>query len=472
MGGDKFVEMDLAERFSARGIWWLPGAEEQHISGELVYDPSEGIHLELEGILSNEEGTRVSISKNIEVLHGITILGERCSLFRGGITRESEGTHRLSTQSLFFNEFAVGKTHIDSENTEFNLAKISVSDFDAWMARSPFSHDRIKEERISRLSYKLPEQLEFDLNPIPFSFFLSAEISHTAGLNYQNIRYSDFLLIRTSNPSPIKDFHKLAHQFSVFLSLFTGRYQYIHRFEVCTNETYFEKDDVWDREYSQIYYKQYGTPHSKAFQWFDIPFRFSEISEDFPKLLGIWFEESDELRTIYQIFFSTLVDRRSTTEYRFLALIQALECYDRSQGSSKYLSVEDYEIVRTKLCQAIPNDLPRDLKDALRSRIRFGNEWSLRKRLTNLIQSVPNSILPKIITDPKNFIARVVETRNYLTHRDPILHKDSLTSFDLLDAADKLQLLVRCVLLLRIGMKAELIANALQNHQQFRNTFS
>ncbi|MDN5873075.1 MAG: hypothetical protein L0H29_01670, partial [Sinobacteraceae bacterium] len=49
-----------------------------------------------------------------------------------------------------------------------------------------------------------------------------------------------------------------------------------------------------------------------------------------------------------------------------------------------YMSPEDYEAVRHALATAIPSSVGADHREALKSRIKYGNELSLRKRINGL----------------------------------------------------------------------------------------
>lgn len=78
----------------------------------------------------------------------------------------------------------------------------------------------------------------------------------------------------------------------------------------------------------------------------------------------------------------------------------------------------EYETVKDGLVRAIPEGVAEDHRDALRSRIRYGNQFSLRRRLTELLTRIPPVAMDVIAPDPGKFVSDLVESRNYYTHYD------------------------------------------------------
>jgi hypothetical protein len=59
--------------------------------------------------------------------------------------------------------------------------------------------------------------------------------------------------------------------------------------------------------------------------------------------------------------------------------------------------------------------IPKDIRDVYKQRLRYMNEYSLRKRLNQILDML-GDITTTIIPDTKGFTDSVVRTRNYLTH--------------------------------------------------------
>jgi hypothetical protein len=70
------------------------------------------------------------------------------------------------------------------------------------------------------------------------------------------------------------------------------------------------------------------------------------------------------------------------------------------------------------LLPAIPASLDPSLQDALRSRIKYGNEYSLRKRLALMCEEHKRA-LDAVAPNISRFIGPIVDLRNLLTHFPP-----------------------------------------------------
>jgi len=67
----------------------------------------------------------------------------------------------------------------------------------------------------------------------------------------------------------------------------------------------------------------------------------------------------------------------------------------------------------------IPDNINADFKKSLQARLRYGNEFSLRTRLREVIRRIKNILDFEFVTSGKKrdeFINKVVDTRNYWTH--------------------------------------------------------
>src|SRR5690606_33865056 len=103
----------------------------------------------------------------------------------------------------------------------------------------------------------------------------------------------------------------------------------------------------------------------------------------------------------------------------FLTLAQAFETYHRRMYGGEYMSQNQFEIVRQTVTQAIPKGLASDHRDSLKNRIKFGYQYSLRKRIKLILTEVLNpykDIVIRIVGDYSEFNKKLVDTRNYLTH--------------------------------------------------------
>jgi hypothetical protein len=70
-----------------------------------------------------------------------------------------------------------------------------------------------------------------------------------------------------------------------------------------------------------------------------------------------------------------------------------------------------------EIVKSIPDTIDPDFKEGLKSRIKFGYEYSLRRRIKELFRN-NNNFLNDFIVDAETFQKEIVDTRNYYTHYD------------------------------------------------------
>ena len=150
-------------------------------------------------------------------------------------------------------------------------------------------------------------------------------------------------------------------------------------------------------------------------------------------------------------------------------LIQALEAFHRASGIDKYVSDDSYAPMQTALVDAIPSSIASDFRTAMKARLKYGNEFSLRKRLTLISKRVPKDLWAFITNDDPKFVTRVVTTRNYLTHRDESQKDDVMEFAAIFNAAESLKLLIAFLLLTETGIEAKKVAEVILSHWKYKN---
>ena len=137
-----------------------------------------------------------------------------------------------------------------------------------------------------------------------------------------------------------------------------------------------------------------------------------------------------------------------------------------------YLSEKDYKVVYDALHMAIPPSIPQGLRDSLISKLKYGNEISLRNRLKELLNGlIWDDCLINFIKNRGQFIAAVVDTRNYLVHYDKSLEENALTASGLSHCNELLRLVLFVLLYQHIGIPTDLVSNAIRDKGPFRYYF-
>ncbi len=115
-------------------------------------------------------------------------------------------------------------------------------------------------------------------------------------------------------------------------------------------------------------------------------FTLSAIEANFEVYLRNWIEKFDLLAPSINLYFSVLYNPHSYAEVKFLSLAQAIETYHRRVFGGKYLSDKEYHSsIFLKLIDAIPNVIDKDFLTSLKSRLHYGNEYSFRTRIREIV---------------------------------------------------------------------------------------
>jgi len=179
-----------------------------------------------------------------------------------------------------------------------------------------------------------------------------------------------------------------------------------------------------------------------------------------PEVLELW----DVIRDVY---FGVLYKGLRVPRFQFLALTQVLESYHRRKLGGEYLSEADYEAIKNALIQAIPNTVARDHKDSLKNRIKYGYQYSLRTRFSQLLELIPDNIqtVLGISSGDAIYKDRIIVTRNYFTHYDPNDKSPIFNDQELLQANSRL---AHMIVTLILKEELELPENVIQGFMEYR----
>ena len=152
-------------------------------------------------------------------------------------------------------------------------------------------------------------------------------------------------------------------------------------------------------------------------------------------------------------------------------LAHALEAYHRRLFDGEYMTEEEYDPIETTLIDAIPQNISAEHRDSLKSRIKYGYQYSLRTRLKNLLSEVlaeQSEATKTIVGNQPNFIKRLVETRNYFTHLDGEANSAVLKTDELYEFTLNVRLLLQICFLKEMEFPANEISRILNNNWKYK----
>jgi len=183
-----------------------------------------------------------------------------------------------------------------------------------------------------------------------------------------------------------------------------------------------------------------------------------------------WLARSEQGALASNVYFGSQLLVSPAVDVKFLAVVQALESYHRSVGTGVYMDQEEFD---KAIQQAtLPDVFQGDHRQSLKNCLKYGNEHSLRKRLTDMLGRLPEAVQMWVAGDVRRFVNRIVDTRNYLTHYDHDAQRHAYDGGDLFVAAERLRVLLVANFLLDLGIGDEKLPDVLERSKEFRHWLS
>lgn len=431
--------------FTARklaGQWWLPETPNQRIGGILTYDPAEGLQLDLHGTLiaiqPGPNGTRHNPIRILGQTTDGTVTLHKC--MRAGYSLQMMAgfsTSRYVAQVAFVGD------HLDYANEpRFADVGFSFTGLDEWLNREIGSHEFVEDGETISLSRE--EDVTVDVPAIQANMVVSSWRSGPSWPAHTSIevRGGTSIHIRpTGGPQSWSFFEKTAFQIQNMLSLLGGGPAVVDR---CVS---------WDPEHPGAGLVILDAPRRSSRpalpNRFFMPYTPGQGPPDFGECLRRWMAMQEQVKEVTDLLSVLHRESRLLLNVRFQFLVQALESYHRQRHPGTYMPDDQYEGVKQSLAVAIPNNVTESHRAALRSRIRFGNEYSLMRRLEGLWNLLPAPSQNRISTDPDTFLRRVKETRDYFAHFDPTI--PHMTNQEIASALPRLEAFATAMVALELG---------------------
>ncbi len=465
------------ESFEHMGYWWLPGEPNEPISdlpdraipGKLSFDPATGGILELLGNLDIEDPYRINIWKKYEIIQGIESGSGKCVTLQGCFVTSISHRDTFSEIKMIVNYIFTGYDYwFDSvEDIEFDNLTVGYTYLNDWMFQKNFDYD-LKRTDYKRMldysiSYTTPEPIEIPLENATIELWAAASTSSSI----TEISLKDKYRITITPREPKRFFEYLTFiKFHLpnFLTLATGRTNFPLNVAGIVSK---------DRGGMSIFYKVQGyVDKDRQVSLWSMLFTFKDVEEDLPKYLLNWIRKSEKLEAAYNLFFRKQYSKVVVLDSELLSLAQALEAYHRNVYGGEYLSKEDYEPIRIALIDAIPDCVDDKHRASLEGTFKYGYQYSLRTRLREVFDEVlseQSDDLKKLVGNPADFIHRLVETRNYFTHRDGEPSSAVLSDDELYTFTRRMRMLLQICFLEEMEFPPNEITRLLNANQEYQN---
>lgn len=437
-----------------------------------------GTGLILNGILNLDEETGeldlfsdepLSLPYNTDVVYGKTYQGAAFTLYgcsiQGGRTSsfvhdyESKYTYKISCNYILEGANFTAEQEILVKEVYF-----SVTNLNKWAFQNAVdiklddsSEYIITTNPIDDITHK-NEEFEFTIRYITLADY---NYRFTSSLKIStNVQ----LILKFKNPTSLKRAHILIYKVRDFFSLCINSNTYIDYISAAPHYITPQQVEMPIKVYGQAieFGKNEKVEELKNYHSY---ISLEHIKKDFNTCMKNWFEKSEKLKPVIDLYLS-LNYHRTSYERHFLNLVQALEAYHRLTRKNQVLPKDEH----VKKMESIIANVPEEHQEWVKGKLAFSNEPSLHERLEELLTPTGKSDSPdyeakyhhlfrlrnkkkiEIIRDIKN-------TRNYNTHFDERLLKKSLKGEELYQLILLLSLMMEYYLLMELEIEENIIVD-------------
>ena len=451
--------MRMNEELRKSGNFWLPASPTHTIPGTLVISDGGRVELEIVGTLEppeifieaiNNNRQPERINGNIESFGHLTLLG---CFYRN---RNPNISGQISKSRIQANKLVLGASYGENEPLLFNTLQFSIEGLNEWVGINGFSSNIEFDSKSISLSYKLPENISFQLTDgvqLDIGFSVSTPsfpVSQTA-----TIEQKTYFKLRSSSPLELDELLNLAFQLTTFVGFGLDATVSLGSVTATADDLVQDLGEgkTIPHKFEIIYQSLPFAKEPPKIEWFNMLFGFGSVRERFSDVLKNWFSAYDNIGPALNLYFSVTTGDQKFLENQFLALAQCLETYHRRTSTEKLMDNE----VFSSLLETIMQGCPEEHKDWLTARLQFGNDLSLSMRIKKIID--PFKQLLGSSNDRSSLIRSIVNTRNYLTHYSSDLKEKAITGRDLWQLCEKMEAIFQLHLLDVIGFTQDEIVS-------------
>lgn len=449
----------INKSFDTVGDWHLPEAPDRIIAGSLCYTP-QGSELHL------SEAFRPLRSKiqwgeyqqPYSVIHGTTRDGEAMTLLNVQRVNMSLkfGSGGLRQPEKLFSAWLLIGGHVSTDHL-YPEVSFRVPGLQVWLSPTAIEHSMEPSGKKdgTTFSWRVHSPPKKTMRIHPIETTLDWGIGwDSKGTNFTSIAVtvSGWVTVRPDTPKSIEWYMEQQGKIGTMLAFVAGTPMSPDCIEASIDDS--------PRKIS-VMVALSDPKYCSYTNLYEFYMPLAAMGIGMAEALNTWFKVYPKVATPSQLALDVLSSKNRWINVEFLLLMQALEGFHRGLFEGQYMPENQYESVKKALGDAIPANLASDHKDALRMRIRYGNQVSLRKRLRILSTRLSELIRIKIFGGKGKVPSQWVDTRDYYTHWDEDLRSNVLDGQGLYNANVRMKHFLSALFLDLMGIPQQAILKAL-----------
>lgn len=406
-----------------QGYFWLPDRPNNRLPGRFHCIEDGAIELEVLGTFSEEPINNVL---EIRRILGVSEKGKLVTLEHCLYKSRKLNVPGLAISTIHVDLALIGCHFESDEPITFDEITCHSEAFDEWFCFGKINVSLSLTSSGASISYSPPSQLAWSISiGAELTLGCSWRAPSTNQCREATITQRTWVGLRFPEKRPLDELLELVHRFNNFVSFVVDQTLPIQAVQAYSKDLGEEVGNTNRRIPIDVYYNPLArsAPNLAHISPPFPLFSFELVRAEFGDIISRWLNNYETFDSSFNLYFATKTGRKIYLENRFLMLVQALEALHRRWSHETAYSAQDY----STLCQALQEAIPAAFKEWLEPRLRYGNELSLRQRLKSLFHGLePLYFDHKKV---KELIARIIDTRNYLTHYDEAL-RSKVTSDD------------------------------------------
>ncbi len=458
--------MRIKEEFKKSGYFWLPSVPDKRIPGILSILDGGVIKLELFGVFGtlDEPEPIKRIVGHLEKGGFVTLDDCHCRRMSSSVDT-SRTFDDISRSYIDVMRVFKGVAYRESEIPHFDTLTFFIAGIDEWVGISGIEEDYQFENHAATISYKLPANIPLKLdNGMELSIAFDCQLPLSLNRKEIGITQKTYFHLVSQDARELDEFISIANKLTTFLCFAINEVVYFDSVSTVFDTPH---QDVRENLRSEIPVDIYflNSLHSKndpEIYEHKMLFEFEKIQDRAETIINNWIKGCEQSGAVFHLYVWAQRNAYPYLETRFLSLVQGLEIYHRGISNEKEMDEAEFE----QLVENLIKQCPQGREKWLEGRLRYGNEVSLRKRITRLIEPFKDLFGNK--GKRKKLVNRIVDTRNNLTHH----HLEREDIDDLWVLSQKMEALVQLLFLQMIGFGQEEIRSIVWNCNELKQTLS
>jgi len=418
------IDFTLLDDFEFIGKWWLPEFPHDVVAGRISYSAHDSILLELIGSF---EQINSDIPEDPEIILGISTKGHEFTLVDNLFLGSPGGYPEFQSQHYESRYLLVGHHFQQKSDLLFSSFAVSYEHLEEWYGKNLFTTERLKGNDSSfgynvQIARPKPENVQLPSRNgiLNISFDIQSDQTRHRSFTINN---EAFFIFKPFAPQDFDWFNRLFFDIERFLILVITSVTFPRRIRGSI------EIDETNRKWIDVFRFQEKRASKHIYRW-DMLFTYPQMAIDFPALLDRWLISIEQSRPAYDLFFSYLYKPDNYLEFKFLALVQALESFHRSiKGKEKAF---------------------------------------LKTRLEDLFLGLEPSLKELVSPDYNNFISEIKDTRNYFTHYNEKDKKKSLSYQEMIIACKQMQVLLTILFLKQLELDNQVIFEHVSRNKRLK----